>query len=109
MQPRLTGFQIDLLPGSGYHSLFEIDDAVLAEPWDRLAGMRIERDQPVPRGDKEDAVVALSVRPIGHAPAGELPWRNGGAIPFTETVHPHLLTGLGVQRDHGPPRSGGGV
>ena len=53
-------------------SFLEVDDPVGAERADHLAGVRVERDQPVAGGDVDDAVVTLAVGPIGDAAAREL-------------------------------------
>ena len=81
----------------------------LAEAGNRLAGVRIQLDQPVAGGDEHDAVVALAIGPVRDAAAGELARRDRGAIPFAQTVDPHLLTGLRVESDHGSARPAGGV
>ena len=54
VQADLAGDQIHLLVGLE----LQIDDAVLAEAWNRRAGLRVERDQLVAGRDVEDALLA---------------------------------------------------
>ena len=54
----------------------QIDDAAGAERADRLAGLRVERDEPVAGRHVDDALVALAVGPVGHAAARELARRQ---------------------------------
>ncbi len=73
------------------------------------AGVGVELNQAIAGGHVEDAVVALAVGPVGHAAAGKLAGRDGGAISFPHAVGPDQFAGLGVERDHGAPRAGRGV
>ena len=61
---------------AGIGADFHIDHAVIAEGFDRPAGMGIEFDQAIAGGDVEDAVIAIAVGPIGHAAAGKLARRD---------------------------------
>ena len=87
-------------------ALLEVDDAVLAEARDRLAGLGVQRDQAVAGGDVDDAVVALAVGPVGQAAARQLTrapsaWR---ARPRPALYIHFMLAGRRVRAR--PPRGG---
>ena len=104
MQPDFAGDQIDLL----IVVQLQIHHAVLAEAWDRNAGLRIQRDQPVARRDIEDAFL-LAVGPVGQAAARKLPRRCRAARAFILAVHPHQFARGGIERDDRAARPGRGV
>ena len=109
MEPDLTGLQVDRLIRAEDDPFLEIDNAVLAKPRNRRAGLRVQRDQPEPGRHEDDAIVALAVGPVRDAAAGELPWGNRRAPSFAKAVHPHLLARLRVERDDRPPGAGGRI
>ena len=73
---------------------------------DRLAGARIERDEPIAGRHIEDSLL-LAVAPIGQAAARQLSRRGLAASAFVLAVHPQHLAGRGVERDHRAARAGG--
>ncbi len=83
-----------------HHALLEVDDALLAEGLDRVAGLGVERHEAVAGGDVVDAVVGLAVGPVGDAAAGQLTGRPARrAFALVHAVHPLLFAGLAVERD----------
>ena len=81
VQPDLAGLAIDLLALAEHDIVLQIDDAVLAERRDAVAGLRVERDEPVAGRDVEDALV-LAVGPVRDAAAGQLARRRRRARAF---------------------------
>src|SRR5262249_3123346 len=57
VDPDFAGYQIDGLTISVDHAVFQVEDAVLAERSDGLAGMRVQLDESIARRHKDDAVV----------------------------------------------------
>ena len=109
VQADFAGLEIDRLPIAEDRAFLQVDDAVLAERRDRLAGLRIERDHAVAGGDEDHSIVAFAVGPVRDAAAGELARRDRGAVAFAEAVDPHQLAGLGVERDDRSARAAGRV
>ena len=75
-----------------HHADLEIDDALVAERGDGLAGLGVERHEAIAGRDVDHAFVALAVGPVGHAAARKLargPAR--GALAFVHAVDPLLL------------------
>ena len=68
----LAGLEVDLLVSPFDDTGLQIDDAARAERVDRLAGLRVERDEPVTGRHVQDALVAAAVGPVGDAAAREL-------------------------------------
>ncbi len=87
---------------------FEVDDAVLSEAGDALAGFGVERDQAVAGGYVEDAFLA-TVGPIGEASTGELARGCGSAFALVFGVDPFQFAGGGVHGDYGSAGTTGGV
>src|SRR5207249_4145038 len=77
----------------------QIHDAALAEARNRIAGLRVERDQPVAGRDVEDPLFA-AIAPVGEPAAGELAGRRLAALAFALAVHPHQLAGRGAERQY---------
>ncbi len=84
----------------------QIDDALVAERGDRLAGLRVQRDEPVAGRVIEDPLVAAAVGPVGDAASRELARRQAGALALAQAVRPDQLAGLRVERDHRASRAG---
>ncbi len=88
----------------------EVDDAVLAEARNRLAGLRVERDEAVAGGDVDDAIVTLAVGPVGESAARQLARRPArGALALVHAVGPLQLAGARLHRDHRAARAGRGI
>ena len=83
---------------------------MLAEAFDRLAGLGVQFDQAIAGGDIDDAVIAIAVGPISDATLPES-WRgeDRGAQAFIHGIDPLQFAGLGVQRHDRAARTGGGV
>src|SRR5260221_171594 len=79
MPADLACLEIYLLVVAFDHADFEIADTVIAERRNHLACLGVELDEAIARRDVEDAFIAPAVGPIGHAAAGQLPWRDRGA------------------------------
>ena len=71
MQPDLARHRIDLL----IVVLLQVDDAVVAEPRDAHAGLRVQRDELIAGRDVEDALL-FAVGPVREAAARELARRR---------------------------------
>src|SRR5687767_6036960 len=84
--------------------LEQIDDAVLTEARARLAGLRVERHQLVPRRDHDDAAL-LAVAPVRHG-AMNLARRTLEAGAFVRPPHPQRFAVGGVGGDDGTPLPG---
>ena len=82
---------------------------MIAEGFDRAAGMGVEFDQAIAGRHIKNAVIAIAVGPIGHAAAGKLARRQRGAHAFIHAIDPFQFAGLGIQRDHVAARAGRGV
>ena len=95
MQADLAGHEVDLL----IVVELEIDHAAFAEAGNGLAGLGVQRDQPVARRDIENPLF-LAVGPISHAMAGKLPRRVGAAHPFIFAMDPEKFAGSGIQGHH---------
>ena len=67
----------------------QIDDAVLAELDDGLAGRGVDLLQVVADAEDEAAILAVLALPVVHAPPGD---------PFEALVNPDFLPGRSVQR-----------
>ena len=108
VQPDFTLLEIDLdllAVLADHHADLHVDDAVLAEAFDRLAGLGVERDQLIAGGHIDDAIVALAVGPVREAAAGELARSPAaGALALIQAVDPLQLAGA---RRRARPRSGG--
>jgi hypothetical protein len=83
----------------------QIDRAVLAEALDRIAGLRIEREQPVARRDIEDAFLS-AVAPVRQPASGELARRRVTTRPLEFLVHPEQLARCRIERDDRAARPG---
>src|SRR5262245_278387 len=90
---------MDLLTRAADHAHLQIDDAVLAERRDHRAVLRVEGDQPVARGDVENALVAAAIGPVRDAAAGELSRRRAGARALAQAVRPEHLARFAVEGD----------
>ena len=90
---------------------FQIDDAVLAEPFDRHARLRVERDHAVAGRHVHDPRILSSsaVGPVREPASRELTRRRLAALPLVLAVHPQQLAGGRVERDDGAARAGGRV
>ena len=115
VQADFAGHQVNLLVLAGLAddavigADLEVHDALFAEAFDRLAGMGVQFHQAIAGGDIDDAIIALAVGPVGHAAAGQLARRNGGAQAFIHRIDPLQFAGLGIQRNHVAARAGGGI
>ena len=104
-----TGYQIDLLIGTGDHADFEIDYTFGAEAGDWLTGVSVEFQQLIAHADPDDAVIAFTVGPVGNAATGELTGRVDGALAFLKYVDPVHFACLRVERDYGFAVAAGGI
>ena len=89
--------------------LLEIEDAVLAEPAHRDAGLRVERDELVPERHHENALVAFSVGPVRYTAARQQARGRGRALAFVDTEHPQQLAGCGIDGHGVASRSDRGI
>ena len=87
----------------------EIDDTVLAEALDGVAGLGVERCHVVTRGNHHDTPVARCVLPIRYAAAGVRPGRVPHAVFFVHAPGPERLAGARVDRDDRARHAGGRV
>ena len=96
--------RVDLL----VHVPHQVDDAVLAEARDALPRRRVQRDHSVAGGDVDDLPVAavVPVREPAPRPAARRHLRPPALV---EAVHPQVLAGGCVGRDHRAAGAGGGV
>src|SRR4029453_656504 len=83
--------EIDLLTLAEHRAFLQIDDTVLAEGRDASAGLRIEREQTIPRRYIQDALVIPAVCPVRDAAPGQLPRRRRRAFAFALRVRPAQL------------------
>ena len=86
----------------------EVHHPVEPESRNQPSGVRVERHQPVRRGDQKHPR-RLAVAPEGDAPSGGLPGRRLPAFPLVEAVGPQRLAGGGVHRDGRAPGASGDV
>ncbi len=84
MEARFAGFEIYLFAGAGGHADLQVHHAVLAEPGNRYAGVRVQLDEAIAGGHEDDPVVALAIGPVRDAAAGQLPGRDRCALAFAE-------------------------
>src|SRR3970282_198405 len=87
------------------HRFAQIDDAVFAEALDRMAGLGVQRDEPIARRHVDDALVVAAL-PEREPAAGKPARRFRAALALVEAKDPELLGRRGVERRHGAPRTG---
>src|SRR6185295_18221914 len=105
----LAGLEIDLLSRADDRALFQIDNAAAAERGDGLAGLRVQRYEPIAGRDEQYAIVTLAVGPVRDAASRQLPWRDSRARAFAHAVDPVQFAGLGVERYDRASRAAGRV
>ena len=108
VQADLAVDEVDRLPVPNDRRCLQINDAGVAEAGDRAAGLRVQRDQPEPGRDVENALVS-SVGPVRDTAARQLARCGGAARAFGLAVNPPQFAGRGVERDDGSPCAGGRV
>ena len=101
VQADLAGDQVDVL----VEVLLQVDDAVVAEVGQPLAGERVQADQVVAGGDVEDLSVAAVIQPGQPAPR-QPPRRRRAPLAFVVAVEPEDLAGGRVEGHRRPPRPG---
>ncbi len=89
--------------------LLEIEDAVLAEPAHRNAGLRVERDELIAERHHENALVAFSIGPVRHAAARQQARGRGRALALIDAEHPQQFARRRVDGNGVPPRTNRGV
>src|SRR2546426_2889818 len=83
----------------------EVDDAVLPERANSYTGLRVERDEPIPRGVVQDSFLG-AVGPVGEPASRQLAWCGGSAPALMLSVNPQQLAGRGIERHDGAPCAG---
>ena len=90
--------------------LFQIDDAVPAEPGGRKTGLRVERDHLVAGRDVDDArLLRGGAGPVRQPATGQLPRCGLAPLAFVLAVHPQHLAGGGVEGHDRAACTGGRV
>src|SRR6185503_17684913 len=86
----------------------QIDHAVLAEARDRVASLRVERDEPVAWRDVDNSLLA-AVAPVRKPASGKLARRGVTTRPLDFAVDPEHLAGGRIERDDSTARPGRGI
>ncbi len=76
----------------------QVHHTVFAEGRIRFTGRRVERDEVVARGHRDDARLAALSAPVGHPAAGIHARAAPGALVVTK--HPQVLAGNGIDGHH---------
>ena len=108
VRPDGSAREVDGPPVADDGRRLEVHGAARAEPGHPRAGAGVERHEAEADRHVEDPRL-VAVGPVGQPAPGQAPRGRRGPRPLVLAVHPEQLAGGGVDRDHRPPRPGGGI